>query len=81
MQLWAHGRAARPEGLRKMGPYGVVGPSPIPIAESERYAIPRPLAVKEIKEYVQLYAQAAKNAVQAGCDGAWFTHLYGAVET
>ena len=70
MQLWAHGRAARPEGLRKMGPYDVVGPSPIPIAESERYANLRPLTVKEIKEYVQLYATAASNAVHgAGFDG------------
>ncbi|KAJ7700171.1 NADH:flavin oxidoreductase/NADH oxidase [Mycena olivaceomarginata] len=30
---------------------------------------PRALTVPEIKEYVALYAQAAKNAIAAGCDG------------
>ncbi len=30
---------------------------------------PRPLTVEEIREYVQLYAQAARNAISAGFDG------------
>ncbi len=30
---------------------------------------PRPLAVEDIQEYVQLYAQAARNAIIAGFDG------------
>lgn len=30
---------------------------------------PRPLTVEEIREYVQLYAQGARNALDAGFDG------------
>ncbi|VDB93763.1 unnamed protein product [Peniophora sp. CBMAI 1063] len=67
MQLWAHGRAALPEVLRRDGPYDLVGPSAIPM--DDEHQTPRPLTVQEIKEYAQLYAQAAKNAIQAGCDG------------
>ncbi|VDB93769.1 unnamed protein product [Peniophora sp. CBMAI 1063] len=67
MQLWAHGRTAHPELLKKIGPYDVTAPSAIPL--DEKYATPGPLTVKEIKEFVQLYAQAAKNAVRAGLDG------------
>ncbi|KZV68715.1 FMN-linked oxidoreductase [Peniophora sp. CONT] len=67
MQLWAHGRAALPEVLEKGG-YDLVSASDIPIQEGG--PAPRPLRIEEIKEYVQLYAQAAKNAVHgAGFDG------------
>ena len=69
MQLWAHGRAAIPEVLQRDSPYDVVGPSAIPM--NDKHAIPRPLKVEEIKEYVQLYVQAAKNAIRAGFDGAF----------
>lgn len=75
MQLWALGRAARPETLKKEGGYDLVSASDIPIGEGG--PAPRPLKVEEIKEYVQLYAQAAKNAVHgAGFDGA-FAHPLG----
>ena len=67
MQLWAHGRTARSDILKKDGPYDVVASSAIPL--DEKHAIPRPLTVEEIKEFVQLYAQAAKNAIQASLDG------------
>ncbi|VDB93765.1 unnamed protein product [Peniophora sp. CBMAI 1063] len=69
MQLGALGRPASPSVLEKApgGPYEVVGPSPIPIAEGR--AIPKALTVEEIKQYLELFAQAAKNAVQAGFDG------------
>ena len=77
LQLWANGRAAKPYVLRKTGPYDVVGPSAIPIAINERYTIPRPLTVKEIKEYVQWHARAAKNALLAGFDG---THASGPLD-
>ena len=30
---------------------------------------PRPLSIKEIEEYPQIYAQAAENAIKAGFDG------------
>ncbi|VDB93775.1 unnamed protein product [Peniophora sp. CBMAI 1063] len=72
VQLWALGRAADPEVLKKEGPYDVVSASDIPLEEAGHAPgghPPRPLTVEEIKEYVQLYAQAAKNAVQAGFDG------------
>ncbi|KZV68716.1 NADH:flavin oxidoreductase/NADH oxidase [Peniophora sp. CONT] len=68
LQLWAHGRAAYPEVLKKEGNYDLVSAGDIPMQEGA--AVPRPLKVEEIKEYVQLYAQAAKNAVHgAGFDG------------
>ena len=31
--------------------------------------VPRELTVAEIKEYVQLYSKAARNAIEAGFDG------------
>ncbi|VDB93777.1 unnamed protein product [Peniophora sp. CBMAI 1063] len=70
VQLWALGRAAYPEVLKKEGPYDVVSASDIPLADADHPGhTPRPLTVEEIKEYVQLYAQAAKNSLQAGFDG------------
>ena len=72
MQLWALGRAADPEVLKKEGGYDLVSASNIPMEKDS--PVPRPLKVDEIKEYVQLYAQAAKNAVHgAGFDGASFS--------
>ncbi|KZV67993.1 putative NADPH2 dehydrogenase chain OYE2 [Peniophora sp. CONT] len=67
MQLWSLGRSAIPKVLQREGPYDVIGASAIPIRDKQ--ATPRPLTVDEIKEYVQWYAQAAKNAVRAGFDG------------
>ena len=68
MQLWALGRPAHPDVLKKEGPYDVVGASDLPMDKDG--PVPRPLTVEEIKEYVQLYVQAAKNAVHgAGFDG------------
>ncbi|TFK37193.1 hypothetical protein BDQ12DRAFT_699175 [Crucibulum laeve] len=68
LQLWAQGRGALEPTLVEDGlPY--VAPSPIPLSKSPE-AIPRELTYDEIQEYVQLYAQAAKNAVHgAGFDG------------
>ncbi|KAI9432670.1 NADH:flavin oxidoreductase/NADH oxidase [Lactarius indigo] len=67
LQLWALGRVAEGDVLRKAGGYEVVAPSAIPL---EGHDTPRPLTVAEIKEYVQLYATAAENAVlKAGFDG------------
>ncbi|KAF8644661.1 hypothetical protein AX16_008321 [Volvariella volvacea WC 439] len=70
-QIWAMGRAADDETLKEEDPsLGVVAPSPIPLAEANDGAAPRELTIPEIKEYTQLFAQAAKNAVeQAGFDG------------
>ncbi|VDB93773.1 unnamed protein product [Peniophora sp. CBMAI 1063] len=66
-QIWALGRTAFAAVLEKEGPYEVIGPSAIPL--DAEHATPRPLTKEEIKEYVQFYAQAAKNAVRAGFDG------------
>ncbi|KAF8630483.1 hypothetical protein AX15_002899 [Amanita polypyramis BW_CC] len=68
-QLWALGRAANPQVLQEEGfPY--TAPSPISIPGSQSGVLPRELTIEEIKEFVQLYAQAAKNAVfEAGFDG------------
>ncbi|KAI9432669.1 hypothetical protein H4582DRAFT_2083058 [Lactarius indigo] len=67
LQLWVLGRVAEGDVLRKAGGYDVVAPSAIPL---EGHDTPRPLTVAEIKEYVQLHATAAENAVlKAGFDG------------
>jgi NADPH2 dehydrogenase len=68
LQLWALGRAADPTQLKKeLGESAkVVSASNIPF---EGGATPTALTEEEIKEYIGLYAQAAKNAVEAGFDG------------
>ncbi|KAJ7679768.1 hypothetical protein B0H17DRAFT_1233032 [Mycena rosella] len=66
LQLWALGRAAEVETLAEHGlPY--VSASNVPISGGPA---PRALTVEEIKDYIQLYATAASNAVhKAGFDG------------
>ncbi|KAJ3540737.1 hypothetical protein NM688_g6184 [Phlebia brevispora] len=66
-QLWAVGRNVFPDVLEEEGfPY--VSASNIPLKELS--ITPRPLSLEEIKEYVQLFATAAINAVdRAGFDG------------
>ncbi|KZT25846.1 NADH:flavin oxidoreductase/NADH oxidase [Neolentinus lepideus HHB14362 ss-1] len=65
-QLWALGRAAFPEYLTKFD-LPLVSASDLPMPDSKN--VPRPLTVEEIHEYVELYRQAAKNAIEAGFDG------------
>ncbi|KAJ7451334.1 hypothetical protein FB451DRAFT_1051437 [Mycena latifolia] len=66
LQLWALGRAATVETLAEDDlPYVSASDVPLPGGTA-----PRPLTVTEIKEYIQLYARAASNAVNlAGFDG------------
>ncbi|KAJ7834385.1 hypothetical protein B0H14DRAFT_3462138 [Mycena olivaceomarginata] len=67
-QLWALGRAADAAQLQSEDltfPY--VSASDVPLTGSSGSL--RPITVPEIKEYVGLYAQAAKNAIEAGFDG------------
>lgn len=68
LQLWALGRVANIKQLQKE--FGadakVNGAGDIPV---EGGTVPTPLTEEEIKEYVGLYAQAAKNAISAGFDG------------
>ena len=68
MQLWALGRAADPNVLKKEGGYDLVSASDLPMDKDA--PVPRPLKVEEIKEYVKEFATAADNAVhKAGFDG------------
>jgi len=82
LQLWALGRAAQPRQLAKEPsstgqdlPF--VGPSPLRLSTSPASdPTPRALTLEEISEYIELYAQAAENAVlKAGFDGV---ELHGA---
>jgi NADPH2 dehydrogenase len=68
LQLWALGRAASPDQLKKeLDPDAkVISAGDVPF---EGGAKPTPLTEEEIKEYIGFYAQAAKNAVAAGFDG------------
>lgn len=67
LQLWALGRAAREEVLGADG-YKVVSSSPVRL--DEQHAVPEALSKDDIKRYIGLFAQAAKNAVfKAGFDG------------
>lgn len=65
MQMWALGRAADAKVLEKEG-YKVKSSSDVAF---EGGAQPEPLTEAEIKEYIGTYAQAAKNAIEAGFDG------------
>ncbi|KAF7342493.1 putative inactive dehydrogenase EasA [Mycena venus] len=68
MQLWALGRAANYAQMQSEDPsLPYVSASDVPL--SSRSGPLRALTVAEIKEYVGLYAQAAKNAIEAGFDG------------
>jgi len=68
LQLWALGRTGHAAILQaETGPSArVVSASDIPFEGGEK---PSPLTEEEIKEYIGLYAQAAKNAMKAGFDG------------
>jgi NADPH2 dehydrogenase len=65
-QMWALGRVASPEFAEA---HGIPIKSSSPIALDSEHAEPEELTVDEIKETVQRYAQAAKNAMAAGFDG------------
>ncbi|KAJ6110630.1 Aldolase-type TIM barrel [Penicillium sp. IBT 16267x] len=66
LQLWALGRVAEPNASAA-GEFVPVSSSEIPAAADGR--VPHALTESEIQEWIQDYAQAAKNAVAAGFDG------------
>lgn len=79
-QLWHVGRVSHP--LLQPDGGAPIAPSVVPALQVnvfvptgpstgalERPAMPRALTIAEIKEVVQLYAQAARNALAAGFDG------------
>jgi len=67
------GRVASPRILQEEGGFDVVAPSPIRYngvtLGGDESAVPRELTGAELKEYVELYTKAAKNAIEAGFDG------------
>ena len=65
-QLFAMGRAADVEVARSEG-VSIVGPSAIALEESA--PIPRAMTLEEIKQTIQEFATASKNAIDAGFDG------------
>ncbi|KAK8093358.1 FMN-linked oxidoreductase [Apiospora hydei] len=69
VQLWALGRVANPDALKKENPaFKVKGASPLPEAEGK--TVPEEMTEQEIQDFVRDYAQAARNAVElAGFDG------------
>ncbi|KAK4109608.1 FMN-linked oxidoreductase [Canariomyces notabilis] len=65
-QLWALGRAADPKVAASEG-FRIRSSSAVPMEEGG--VVPEELTVDEIKEFVQEYATAARNAIRAGFDG------------
>ncbi|KAL9087628.1 MAG: hypothetical protein Q9165_006552 [Trypethelium subeluteriae] len=63
-QLWALGRTANPEFLRKKG-YDLTSASSIPADKN----VPRALTEEEILRWIEAYAHAAEAAIRAGFDG------------
>ncbi|KAK0715247.1 putative N-ethylmaleimide reductase [Lasiosphaeris hirsuta] len=72
VQLWHLGRTAEEEVATREG-FKVKAPSAIQL--DAKHPVPEALTVDEIKQIVQDYATAAKNAVEAGFDGV---ELHGA---
>ena len=79
-QLWHVGRvshtALQPDGAAPIAPSAIQALQAKTFIETgpgagalERPSVPRALSVAEIREVVALYAQAARNALQAGFDG------------
>ncbi|KAK3647979.1 hypothetical protein LTR56_007679 [Elasticomyces elasticus] len=67
LQLWALGRVARKDVIENLG-HRVVSSSARAV-NGEDGDVPHALTESEIKGFVQDYADAAKNAVEAGFDG------------
>ncbi|KAK0481307.1 hypothetical protein IW261DRAFT_1680896 [Armillaria novae-zelandiae] len=76
-QLWALGRMADYNTLwEEDPPLPYVAPSAVPLSGKDK--VPRAMTLDEIHEYIQLYAQAAANAVnKAGFDGVEIHGVHG----
>lgn len=69
LQIWALGRTAEPAVLKKENPtFDLVSASDVALSYKPDNT-PRPLTISEIKEYLEAYATASKNAIRAGFDG------------
>jgi NADPH2 dehydrogenase len=74
VQLWALGRQADPKVMEKEGlPF--VSASEVPVEKGAK--VPQSLTRDEIKEYIQDYVHAAKNAIAAGADGVEIHSAHG----
>ncbi|KAH8908991.1 NADPH dehydrogenase [Coniochaeta sp. PMI_546] len=71
VQLWMCGRAARPGAVRRGA--GVVSSGDVPVGPGS--PAPRPMTEDEIQESITEFAQASRNAIEAGFDGV---ELHGA---
>jgi len=67
-QLWALGRAAKPDVLAKENNSLFVPASPIPLSYRP-HPVPHALTEPEIRTYIVNYVAAARNAMTAGFDG------------
>lgn len=66
LQLWALGRVVPPAQAEKEG---ITVKTSSPVSLGEGYAIPKEMTTEEIEQFIGDYAQAAKNAIEAGFDG------------
>jgi NADPH2 dehydrogenase len=67
LQLWALGRVADADTLKKEGNFPVVSSSPNPVTPDA--PVPHELSESEIQDWINAYAQASRNAISAGFDG------------
>ncbi|SMY19822.1 unnamed protein product [Zymoseptoria tritici ST99CH_1A5] len=73
LQLWALGRTANGDFKKSQNTGDVLAPSAIPLAKDG--PAPRAMTEEEIQQAIKDFAQAAKNAIEAGFDGV---ELHGA---
>ena len=66
LQVMAMGRMADSSEAKKEG-FAIVGASAIPWMEGA--VVPQDMTVEDIRQMVQQFGQAAKNAIEAGFDG------------
>ncbi|KAF6759863.1 NADH:flavin oxidoreductase/NADH oxidase [Ephemerocybe angulata] len=76
LQIAALGRGADPATLKEDGNFDFVSASNIPLTTPVNEP-PRALTLSEINEYVGWFAQAGKNAIEAGFDGIEVHGAYG----
>jgi len=70
-QIWHTGRLAHSHytGQQPIAPSETASEGRVPRTKDKYYEIPRTMTTEEVKEMVQHYIQAAKNAMKAGFDG------------
>ncbi|KAL3454991.1 hypothetical protein BJX64DRAFT_295476, partial [Aspergillus heterothallicus] len=68
-QVFAPGRAADPDTLRREGGYELVAPSAVALDPARSTNVPREMTEEEIQGAIGDFATAAKNAIAAGFYG------------